>query len=115
MLSLQGRYADAEPMFRQVLAARRRVLGEDHPDTLSTEHRLGWLIGRQGRYGEAVDIVNQVLGGRRSVLGDDHPDTLSARETPARPTRTPSPPALPWPGWPRARAAAQKPRPSTAR
>ncbi len=80
MLGLQGSYADAEPMFRQVLAARRRALGAEHPDTLSTEHRLGWLIGRQGRYGEAIDIVNQVLGGRRNVLGSAHPDTAAIRD-----------------------------------
>jgi CRP-like cAMP-binding protein len=53
----------------------------EHPDTLSTEHRLGWLIGRQGRYSEAIDILNGVLGGRRNVLGDDHPDTLTSRAT----------------------------------
>jgi tetratricopeptide (TPR) repeat protein len=69
----RGRSGDAETIYRELLA--------EHPDTLDTEHRLGWLVGRQGRYTEAIDIVNDVLGGRRNVLGADHPDTLAARET----------------------------------
>ena len=68
-------------MFRQVLAARRRTLGAEHPDTLSTEHRLGWLVGRQGSYTEAIDIVTGVLGGTPERLGPGRlsPDTLAAR------------------------------------
>jgi hypothetical protein len=43
MLGLPGRYADAEPMFRQVLAARRRTLGASHPDTVAVRHELAQL------------------------------------------------------------------------
>ena len=32
-LHAQGKYAEAEPLFRTALEIRRRVLGEDHPDT----------------------------------------------------------------------------------
>src|SRR5437763_1062752 len=65
MLGLQGRYADADPLFRQVLAARRRTLGDDHPATPSTAHPLARLIARHARYGAALEMASRALGGRR--------------------------------------------------
>jgi hypothetical protein len=35
-LARQGKYDEAEKMEREVLAARKRVLGAEHPNTLST-------------------------------------------------------------------------------
>lgn len=31
-LTKQGRYAEAEPLYKQALELRRTALGEDHPD-----------------------------------------------------------------------------------
>ena len=30
----QGRYGEAEPLFKRALEANERVLGQEHPDTL---------------------------------------------------------------------------------
>jgi Tetratricopeptide repeat len=60
-----------------VLADRRRVLGEEHPDTLASYAVLAWLEGLQGRYGQAEKLYRQVLADRRRVLGEDHPDTAA--------------------------------------
>jgi len=35
MIGLQGRYREAEELGRQVLADRRTLLDEDHPDNLA--------------------------------------------------------------------------------
>lgn len=35
-VSVQGKYTEAEALFNQVVDARRRVLGPEHPDTLHT-------------------------------------------------------------------------------
>src|SRR5258707_12233711 len=40
MIAAQGKPADTETEFRQILDARRRVQGPDHPDTLAPR-RLG--------------------------------------------------------------------------
>ena len=32
----QRRYGEAEPLYKRVLEARERVLGKDHPDTLTS-------------------------------------------------------------------------------
>jgi hypothetical protein len=36
----QGRYSDAESLYKRVLAIRERILGEEHPSTLTTMHNL---------------------------------------------------------------------------
>jgi len=33
VLAAQGRYADAEPLYRRALAIWEKVLGPEHPDT----------------------------------------------------------------------------------
>ena len=80
LIGLQGRYAEAEELCRDVLAARRRVLGDDHPDTLTSRDTLAWLAGLQGRRAEAVELHRQVLADRSRVLGAHHPDTQATRD-----------------------------------
>ena len=64
-----GRYAEAERLYRTVLDDRRRILGDDHPDTLATRHRLARIIGQRGRYGEAEELCHQVLADQRRLAG----------------------------------------------
>ncbi|MEU4919198.1 tetratricopeptide repeat protein, partial [Streptomyces parvus] len=54
----------------------RRVLGEDHPDTLSTAFNLAIDLAELGRTEAARDLGEDTLARRRRVLGEDHPDTL---------------------------------------
>jgi hypothetical protein len=77
---LRRRYAEAEQLCRDVLAVRRRVLGDDHPDTLTSRDCLAWLAARQGRRAEAVELYRQVLADRSRVLGAGHPDTQATRD-----------------------------------
>ncbi len=62
----------------EALDIRRRVLGEEHPDTLTSIGRMGMLVGDQGKLAEAERYDREVLEKRRRVLGNEHPDTLSA-------------------------------------
>ena len=48
-----GQKKEAEPLVRQVLETRRRVLGEDHPDTLRSKNNLAVLLEQTGRREEA--------------------------------------------------------------
>ena len=68
--------ADAELHFRTAFEIRRRVLGDEHPDTLSSMHSLGMALRNQGKYGKAETLHRQTLEIRGRVLGDEHPDTL---------------------------------------
>ena len=57
---------------------QRRVLGQEHPDTLSSASNLAAMLGSQEKYAEAERINLELLGVRRRVLGDEHPDTLTS-------------------------------------
>ena len=52
------------------------MLGEDHPNILSSMNSLAYVYYRQGRLEEAEALHRQTLETRRRVLGDDHPDML---------------------------------------
>jgi eukaryotic-like serine/threonine-protein kinase len=73
-----GLFAEAQQQMQRALELRRRVLGPEHPDTLSSMYELGDLYAREGKYGPAEALLNQVLEVRRRLRGDRDPDTLAA-------------------------------------
>ena len=77
--STQGLHARAETQYRDVLTARLRVLGPDHPDTLATRHCIALEIAARGDYARAEAEYHDVLTAELRVLGPDHPDTLNTR------------------------------------
>src|SRR5438445_628881 len=74
-----GRVAEAIDLFEQVLTDRVRVLGADHPRTLTSRHSLARAYETAGRVAEAIDLYEQVLTDRVRVLGADHPHSLTSR------------------------------------
>jgi tetratricopeptide (TPR) repeat protein len=77
----QGMHAKAEALFRKVLSVQRRVLGPEHPTTLSTTCELALTLKIQGRLLKAESMYREVLGIERRVLGPEHPDTLTTITT----------------------------------
>jgi hypothetical protein len=83
--SLAGMYvpakkAEADLLSAELLAARRRVLGPDHPDTLETMYDRASLLMTVGRSAEGEKLGRECLELRERVLGPDHMLTgLSAR------------------------------------
>ena len=53
LLRKVGRYEEAGALYREVLAVRRRTLGDEHPDTLGSINNLALLLADQGKLGEA--------------------------------------------------------------
>ncbi|GHJ43144.1 tetratricopeptide repeat protein [Catellatospora sp. TT07R-123] len=78
-LEAAGDLTGAVSILSRNLADRRRALGEDHPDTLTSRHNLAVAYRVAGRVAEATALFEQVLADRRRVLGDDHPNTLTSR------------------------------------
>ena len=60
------------------LAASERVLGAEHPHTLTSVNNLAGLYRSQARYEEAEPLYLRALAARERVLGAEHPDTLSS-------------------------------------
>jgi tetratricopeptide (TPR) repeat protein len=73
-----GIYPEAERQIERSLALRRRLLGEDHPDTLASLRDLAILYRRQDKPAQAETLLTKVLDVQRRVLGEDHPDTLES-------------------------------------
>jgi Tetratricopeptide repeat len=63
----------------EVTSARERILGRDHPDTLTSRDNLANAYHAAGRTAEAITLHQQNLADRERVLGPDHPDTLTSR------------------------------------
>ncbi|MFE5594204.1 tetratricopeptide repeat protein [Streptomyces sp. NPDC056549] len=78
-LDNQGQLIRATSHLRRALTDRLRVLGEDHPDTLSSRNNLAYAYAAAGDLERAIPLHNQTLADRARVLGKDHPDTLTSR------------------------------------
>ncbi|KAI9777909.1 MAG: hypothetical protein M1816_004381 [Peltula sp. TS41687] len=74
----EGRWKEAEELGLQVVERAKRVLGQEHPDTLISMSSLASTYSRQGRWKEAEELGVQVMETRKRVLGQEHPDTLSS-------------------------------------
>ena len=55
----QGRFQEAEELFRKVLDHHRRVLGEKNMSTLIAMKNLEGLYRAEGRMREADDLLNR--------------------------------------------------------
>jgi eukaryotic-like serine/threonine-protein kinase len=71
-----GLYEAAFPLQESSLVTRRRVLGEEHPDTLSSISNMGTLLRAQGKLDQAEPYLLESLDKARRVLGEEHLDTL---------------------------------------
>jgi hypothetical protein len=63
---------------REVLEKRQRVLGDEHPDTITAMSNLAVTLGGLGKLKEVAAMKKEVLEKMRRVLGDEHPNTISA-------------------------------------
>jgi hypothetical protein len=80
VLDSQGRYEEAEAMHRQELAICEKVLGREHPDTLTSLYCLAHLLAKQGCYKESLALYDRACAGYNIVLGEDHPTTRACRQ-----------------------------------
>jgi hypothetical protein len=73
-----GRWTEAEQLDVQVMETRKRVLGEEHPSTLTSMANLASTYRNQGRWKEAEELQAKELEICSRLLGKEHPDTLTS-------------------------------------
>jgi tetratricopeptide (TPR) repeat protein len=73
-----GEYAAAENISQSAIVAREKILGPEHPDTLTSASHLGSVLERQGKYKEAEAMQRRALEEYEKVLGPKHPHTLTS-------------------------------------
>ncbi|MFJ9683536.1 tetratricopeptide repeat protein [Streptomyces sp. NPDC101194] len=74
-----GDAAGAATAYAELLADRERLLGPDHPETLTTRHELAYWQGQAGDASGAATALTDVLADFIRLLGPDHPDTLTTQ------------------------------------
>ena len=73
----QGRYAEAEPLYKRALAIREKALGPDHPDVAPCLNNLARLYTTRA----GTPRPSRSTSGRwrsEKALGPDHPDVASS-------------------------------------
>ncbi len=98
-----GHYREAEPLLRRALEIRERVLGPEHPDTLTSMTNLADLLWRnaelraaernrnttfrrlaewcsplKGDFEDAAVLFRRALDASQRALGPEHPQTLAS-------------------------------------
>jgi len=69
LLGMEGRYAEAEPMLRETLSLRLKVLGFAHDSTGASEAALGFVLGKMHKTEEAEQLGRDSLRSREQVGG----------------------------------------------
>jgi tetratricopeptide (TPR) repeat protein len=75
-----GNYDEAENIFRRLLEASEKTLGEDHPYVASLCHRLANHLAAQQRFNEAEQLIRKALDINARVHGPDHAWTAKSRK-----------------------------------
>jgi hypothetical protein len=70
---------EALRLTQELLPDRERVLGRDHPDTLTTRSNIAFWTVQCGDPAEALRLFQELLPDQERVLGQDHPHTLASR------------------------------------
>ena len=65
----QGKYAEAEQLYKQSLEIREKALGPKHSDVAQSLNNLAEVYRAQGKYTEAEPLYKQSLAIREKALG----------------------------------------------
>ncbi|MFJ3173818.1 FxSxx-COOH system tetratricopeptide repeat protein [Streptomyces roseus] len=79
VLQEAGAFGAARLLHERVLDVEIRMLGPEHPDTLTSRNDLGNALFGMGEPAEAIRLLRQTLEDRTRILGPVHPDTLTSR------------------------------------
>ncbi len=71
-----GMYPEAITLQKLAIDTRRRVLGDDHPDTLRSQSQMADLLYFTAKSDEAIALLRETLDRTTRALGTDHRDTL---------------------------------------
>jgi tetratricopeptide (TPR) repeat protein len=74
----ERKHLKALPLYELALEILKLELGDRHPDTAKSMHRLAKLYYSIGQYGRALPLAELVLEIYKSELGDRHPDTATS-------------------------------------
>jgi tetratricopeptide (TPR) repeat protein/CHAT domain-containing protein len=74
----QGKYSEAEELYKRDLAISEKSLGASHPNVAQTLNNLANLYHDQGKYTDAVELHKRALAIREKALGKGHPNVAQS-------------------------------------
>lgn len=78
LMCLQGKYAEAQPLFERALVIREGVRGEDHPNAITSRAWMADLYTKQGLLDKAYPLLEEVSCSLERALGPYHPNLAAA-------------------------------------
>ncbi|MFF3540167.1 tetratricopeptide repeat protein, partial [Streptomyces sp. NPDC002466] len=72
-------HSAASAYWTRMTADCERILGDEHPDTLTARANLATSYRQAGRTDDAINLLEHVLADRERLLGNQHPHTLTTR------------------------------------
>jgi serine/threonine protein kinase len=75
-----GLFSRAETLLRQAVNVRQPLLGQKHPETLTSMDRLAWTLQCEGHNADAEKLMREVVERRQQVLGSDDPGTVESKD-----------------------------------
>ncbi len=73
-LHKQGKYTEAAQIGERALVIQERLLGPEHPDTVTSLNNLAVLYKRMNDYVRAEPLYKRALEIREKILESEHPD-----------------------------------------
>jgi tetratricopeptide (TPR) repeat protein len=74
----QGKYDQAEPLYKRALAIWEKALGPEHPDVATSLNNLAGLYHDQGKYDQAEPLYKRALPIMEKALGPEHRDVATS-------------------------------------
>ncbi|KAL6714262.1 hypothetical protein ACLMJK_007685 [Lecanora helva] len=74
----KGSITEAVDLSFIAMKVRKKLLGQEHKETLSSMGMVGLAYSLGGRWKEAEGLQVQVMETTKRVLGEEHPDTLTS-------------------------------------
>ena len=66
-------------MNQRALAGHKKVLGLDHPNTLTSVYCLAHLFSGLNDHHQAFDLYERAIIGYSKLLGPEHPNTVACQ------------------------------------
>ncbi len=74
----EGKYQEAVGVAQQQLEARKRLLGEEHPDVAASLNNLAALLCAKGDFAGAEALHREALAVKRRLQGEEHPSVATS-------------------------------------
>ncbi len=70
----QGRYAEAEPLYKRSLEIWEKALGKEHPHVAAALNNLALLYYKQEKYQEAAEMFERAIAIMKKKFPGGHPN-----------------------------------------